>query len=39
MLRNRISIFVSLPLSAIDTLSLQRRLDNLGRAPARAEIE
>jgi protein-tyrosine-phosphatase len=39
MLRNRISIFVSLPLSAIDTLSLQRRLNDLGRAPARAEIE
>lgn len=31
MLNNRISIFVSLPLRALDKLSLQRRLDRIGR--------
>lgn len=31
MLRNRISIFVSLPMSALDSLSLQRELDAIGR--------
>jgi arsenate reductase len=30
-LSNRIGIFVSLPLQALDTLSLQRRLDSIGR--------
>jgi protein-tyrosine-phosphatase len=39
MLRNRISIFVNLPLASIDRLSLQRRLDAIGkdRSPADAE--
>lgn len=36
MLRNRISTFVSLPLGAIDRLSLKRRLDEIGRDPARS---
>ena len=31
MLNNRISIFVSLPLASLDRLSLQRRLDEVGR--------
>jgi arsenate reductase len=32
MLNQRIGIFVSLPLSSLDRLSLQRRLDAIGRA-------
>jgi hypothetical protein len=32
MLNNRISIFVSLPLAKLDTLSLQKRLDAIGRS-------
>lgn len=39
MLRNRISIFVSLPLPALDTLALQDRLDEIGRDRTRAETE
>jgi protein-tyrosine-phosphatase len=31
MLNNRISIFTSLPLSALDGLALQKRLDEIGR--------
>lgn len=31
MLYNRISIFVSLPLASLDRLTLQRRLDDIGR--------
>ena len=31
MLRNRISIFVSLPMSELDRLSLQERLDEIGQ--------
>ena len=31
MLNNRISIFVSLPMRSLDKLSLQRRLDEIGR--------
>jgi protein-tyrosine-phosphatase len=31
-LYNRISIFVSLPMASLDRLSLQRRLDEIGRA-------
>ena len=31
MLSQRISIFVSLPLGSLDKLSLQRRLDDIGR--------
>lgn len=32
MLRNRISIFVNLPLSQLDRLSLQRKLDEIGQS-------
>lgn len=39
MLRNRISIFVSLPMASLDKLSLQRELEAIGRAkPAKADI-
>ena len=31
-LHNRISIFVSLPMASLDRLSLQRRLDEIGRS-------
>jgi len=31
MLRNRISIFTSLPMASLDKLSLQKRLDDIGR--------
>ncbi len=34
MLSNRISIFVNLPLASLDRLSLQKRLDAIGRAGA-----
>jgi len=34
MLANRISIFVSLPLASLDKLTLQKRLDDIGRAEA-----
>jgi hypothetical protein len=33
MLFNRTSVFVSLPLSSIDRLSLQKRLDQIGTLP------
>lgn len=36
MLNNRIGIFTSLPLSSLDSLSLQRRLDDIGRSKAPA---
>lgn len=39
MLRNRISIFVNLPLGSLDRLALQRRLEAIGRNRARAEAE
>jgi protein-tyrosine-phosphatase len=39
MLNQRISIFISLPLRSLDSLSLQRRLDEIGRAPATASTE
>jgi hypothetical protein len=32
MLRNRISIFASLPIAGLDRLALQRRLDEIGAA-------
>jgi protein-tyrosine-phosphatase len=32
MLNNRISLFVSLPLRTLDRLTLQRQLDNIGKA-------
>jgi arsenate reductase len=39
MLNNRISIFVSLPMKSLDKLSLQRRLDEIGRAvPTREDV-
>lgn len=31
MLRNRISVFTSLPMTSLDKLSLQKRLDEIGR--------
>ena len=34
MLHQRISIFTSLPLASLDRLSLQRRLDQIGRQQA-----
>jgi arsenate reductase (thioredoxin) len=37
-LLNRIRIFASLPLGKLDRLSLQRKLDELGKAPANAEL-
>ncbi|KAB2914308.1 MAG: arsenate reductase ArsC [Hyphomicrobiaceae bacterium] len=37
MMQQRISIFVSLPLAAIDRLSLQKRLDEIGRAGSDAD--
>lgn len=36
MLNNRISIFTSLPLKSLDSLSLQRHLDDIGRTTADA---
>lgn len=36
MLNNRISIFVSLPMSSIDKLALQKRLDQIGRDTTKA---
>jgi arsenate reductase len=37
-LLNRIRIFASLPLSKLDRLSLQRKLDELGKSPANVEL-
>jgi protein-tyrosine-phosphatase len=39
MLNQRIGIFVNLPLRSLDTLSLQRRLDEIGRARAGAPFK
>jgi arsenate reductase (thioredoxin) len=36
MLNNRISTFVSLPMTSIDKLALQKRLHDIGRDPAKA---
>lgn len=36
MLNNRISVFVNLPLNAIDNLALKQRLADLGRSPSNA---
>jgi protein-tyrosine-phosphatase len=33
MLNNRISIFVNLPITSLDSLSLQKRLDDIGKTP------
>lgn len=38
MLSNRISIFVSLPLRPLGTLSLQRQLDSIGKSKERPRI-
>lgn len=35
MLRNRISVFVSLPIVSLDTLSLQKELDRIGKTAAK----
>jgi protein-tyrosine-phosphatase len=37
MLNNRISIFVSLPMKSLDKLSLQKRLDEIGRVKAQPD--
>ena len=37
MLNNRISVFVSLPLAALDKLALQKRLEEIGRSKPMAE--
>ena len=39
MLHQRISIFVNLPIASLDNLSLQRRLDDIGRTSAEASRE
>lgn len=39
MLHQRISIFVNLPIASLDSLSLQRRLDEIGRASAETSRE
>lgn len=38
MLDNRISIFTSLPISSLDRLALQRRLDEIGLATAESPV-
>ncbi|SNR85057.1 arsenate reductase ArsC [Puniceibacterium sediminis] len=37
MLRNRISIFVSLPIESLDRMALQRSLDDIGKTPVEAD--
>jgi arsenate reductase (thioredoxin) len=37
VLNNRITLFMSLPLASLDRLSLQHKLDQIGRASAEAE--
>jgi arsenate reductase (thioredoxin) len=37
MLTNRINIFVSLPLRSLDQLTLQRRLDSIGKTKDKGE--
>ncbi|MFV0475738.1 MAG: arsenate reductase ArsC [Pikeienuella sp.] len=37
MLRNRISIFMNLPIKTLDRMSLQRDLDGIGRTTAQAD--
>jgi arsenate reductase (thioredoxin) len=39
MMYQRIGIFPNLPLASLDKLSLQRRLDDIGRAQIKAEAE
>ena len=38
MLNNRISLFVNLPLTALDKLSLQRRLDEIGKTTGQPAV-
>ena len=38
MLRNRLSIFANLPMASLDKLSLQERLDEIGRSRAGSEL-
>jgi protein-tyrosine-phosphatase len=38
-IHTRLGIFVNLPLDTLDRMSLQRRLDQLGRAPADADAD
>ena len=37
MLRNRISVFVNLPISSLDRMALKRRLDDIGDTAANAD--
>jgi hypothetical protein len=39
MLNQRIGIFVSLPLRSLDGLTLQKRLDDIGRTPCSEPAE
>lgn len=39
MLHQRISIFVNLPLQSLDKLTLQKRLDDIGKTPSDAQRE
>ncbi|WP_225769591.1 arsenate reductase ArsC [Inquilinus sp. Marseille-Q2685] len=39
MLYNRIGIFVSLPIRSLDRISLQHRLDDIGRSTALSRVE
>lgn len=39
MLRNRISIFVSLPMGSLDKLALKKQLDAIGKAGSEAKAE
>jgi hypothetical protein len=39
MLYQRIGIFVNLPIDALDTLTLKKRLDEIGSARSYAELE
>ena len=38
VLGNRIRVFTSLPLNTLDRLSLQYKLDELGKSPANADL-
>lgn len=38
MLRNRIGLFVNLPIASLDRLSLQKRLDDIGRSSQAATV-
>ena len=38
MLTNRINIFVSLPLAKLDRLSLQKRLEDIGKTKDEAPV-